>query len=81
MARYDTEIQELRQRVFKLEQQIEFILRSQGLRYHDEPNQGISPSIMAALQCGNKIKAIKIYREETGVGLKEAKDFIDSLGY
>ncbi|SHK20231.1 Ribosomal protein L7/L12 C-terminal domain-containing protein [Hathewaya proteolytica DSM 3090] len=28
---------------------------------------------------GKKIKAIKRYREHTGVGLKEAKDYIDSL--
>jgi hypothetical protein len=29
---------------------------------------------------GKKIKAIKLYRELTGVGLKEAKDFVDSCG-
>lgn len=28
---------------------------------------------------GNKIMAIKLYRESSGVGLKEAKDYIDSL--
>ena len=28
---------------------------------------------------GQKIKAIKIYRQATGVGLKEAKDYIDLL--
>ena len=81
MARYDHEIQELQHRVAKLERQIEFILNSQGLRYRDDPGHGISPAIIDALQRGNKITAIKIYREQTGVGLKEAKDYIDSLGY
>jgi len=28
----------------------------------------------------NKINAIKLVREQTGMGLKEAKDFVDSLG-
>jgi len=31
-----------------------------------------------ALQ-GQKIQAIKLYRELTGAGLKEAKDYVDSL--
>ena len=30
-------------------------------------------------QAGNKIGAIKLYRELTGVGLKQAKDYVDSL--
>ncbi len=35
--------------------------------------------IKAALNGGRKIEAIKLYREATGVGLKEAKDAIDAL--
>jgi ribosomal protein L7/L12 len=35
--------------------------------------------IKTALQAGGKLEAIKIYREETGLGLKESKDAIDSL--
>lgn len=36
-------------------------------------------AISEALAKGNKIEAIKIYREASGKGLKEAKDFIDAL--
>lgn len=32
-----------------------------------------------ALVSGRKIEAIKIYREATGEGLKDAKEFIDAL--
>jgi len=32
-----------------------------------------------SLASGRKIEAIKIYREATGKGLKEAKEFIDAL--
>jgi hypothetical protein len=35
--------------------------------------------IFDALKAGNKIEAIKLYRERTGVGLKEAKDVIDAI--
>ena len=31
------------------------------------------------LQMGDKIKAIKVYRKSTGVGLKEAKDVVEML--
>ncbi|MBX7244503.1 MAG: ribosomal protein L7/L12 [Candidatus Sumerlaeaceae bacterium] len=35
--------------------------------------------IEAELSRGNKIEAIKIHREATGLGLKESKDAIDAL--
>jgi ribosomal protein L7/L12 len=35
--------------------------------------------IQAAVFAGQTIKAIKLYRESTGEGLKESKDFIDAL--
>jgi ribosomal protein L7/L12 len=41
---------------------------------NDDINQ-----IQAAVFAGEKIKAIKLYRESTGEGLKESKDFIDAL--
>ena len=31
------------------------------------------------IRAGQKIQAIKLYREHSGKGLKEAKDFIDAL--
>lgn len=35
--------------------------------------------INGLLQRGSKIEAIKIYRESTGVGLKEAKDAVEAI--
>jgi ribosomal protein L7/L12 len=32
---------------------------------------------IAALHLGNKIEAIRIVRESSGIGLKEAKDLVD----
>jgi hypothetical protein len=36
------------------------------------------PAVMEAIQRGKLIQAIKIYRELTGAGLKDAKDAVDS---
>ena len=39
----------------------------------------ISDQVIAAIDAGHKIEAIKVLREETGLGLSEAKDVVDSL--
>lgn len=36
-------------------------------------------AIIDALYAGRKIEAIKLYRETTGTGLAEAKDFVEKL--
>ncbi len=43
----------------------------------EEPS--FSDQVIAAVDSGNKIEAIKRLREETGLGLKEAKAAIDAL--
>ncbi len=43
-----------------------------------QPASDLSEVHALALQ-GQKIQAIKLYRELTGVGLKEAKEYVDSL--
>ncbi len=35
--------------------------------------------VLAALRAGRKIEAIQIYREATGLGLKEAKDAVEAM--
>jgi ribosomal protein L7/L12 len=39
----------------------------------------MSPDIAALVAAGKPIEAIKLYRQLTGAGLKEAKDVIDGL--
>ncbi|MBN2475821.1 MAG: ribosomal protein L7/L12 [Pirellulales bacterium] len=43
-----------------------------------EPDS-LEEQVLAELQAGKKISAIKFYREQTGVGLKEAKDAVEAL--
>ena len=41
----------------------------------DQPD----PAIVDEIRAGNKIMAIKLWRERTGVGLAEAKDAVEAL--
>jgi hypothetical protein len=43
------------------------------------PVAGMSPGVRDQIIAGNKIGAIKRYREEYGVGLKEAKDAVEGF--
>ena len=79
MSNYDNEIFELRQRIAKLEHQMAFVLQQEGLNYRETPNMGVSPEITNLVRQGKKIQAIKLYRQETGAGLKQAKEFVDAL--
>ena len=48
----------------------------------DAPTQfggGVPAEFISLARAGNKIAAIKLYRELTGAELREAKDVIDSL--
>jgi ribosomal protein L7/L12 len=80
MSYADQQITELRQRIALLERQVAFLMAQLGVEYYEEPNAGVSPEILDLVRQGRKIEAIKLYRLETGVGLREAKEFVDSLG-
>lgn len=43
------------------------------------PEPSIDEELKNIISDGKKIKAVKRYRDFTGVGLKEAKDYIDNL--
>jgi ribosomal protein L7/L12 len=74
----EAEIQLLRSRVNELEDRLKFLYRRLNIEYAD-PNSdpSLAPQIQDALRRGNKIEAIKIYRDLTGVGLAEAKQAIE----
>ncbi|OHB72114.1 MAG: hypothetical protein A2V70_10530 [Planctomycetes bacterium RBG_13_63_9] len=41
--------------------------------------KGLDARVLAELQAGRKIAAVKLYREATGLGLKAAKDAVEEL--
>lgn len=74
----ETDIIALKARIEELEDRLKFIYRRLNIEYMDNNSDPVlSPQIQDALRKGNKIEAIKIYREMTGVGLAEAKQVID----
>jgi hypothetical protein len=62
-------------RLGRLERKVDLILTHLGL----DPAQGVNAQVVELMKAGQKIQAIKLYREQTGVGLKEAKDYVESL--
>jgi ribosomal protein L7/L12 len=75
---HDDRIAELERRVMRLEQQLELVLGRLG--FGDVRASGMSTAeIQDLLRRGNKIEAIKLYREQTGLGLKEAKDAVEAI--
>lgn len=77
----EVEVQQLRSRINELEDRLKLLYRHLNLEYSDSASDPLlSPQIQAAIRSGNKIEAIKLYREMTGVGLAEAKAVIDKAG-
>ena len=58
---------------------VESLERGESSSTKQPDDSSFETEIVSLLQGGKKIAAIKLYRERTGVGLKEAKDFIDAL--
>ena len=49
------------------------------VRMHHLTDEGLRAELLGLLQRRNKIQAIKLLREHTGLGLKEAKDAVEAL--
>lgn len=78
------------ERIDRLERQVRYLLRyvgvDPGIAAADNgafgvgsPPAAASPEIVALVRDGKLIQAIKVYRQMTGMGLKESKDAIDAL--
>ena len=55
-------------------------IRDPGLMATIRNAQETSQEVQKLVAKGRKVEAIKILREKSGLGLKEAKDFVDRLG-
>ena len=61
----------------RLEAKLDALLKHEGIRF--DPFSDCPPAVVDALRRGRKIDAVKAYREATGAGLKEAKDYVEEL--
>lgn len=60
----------------RVERKLDLIIDSLGL---EESAPADLEQVRLLAQQGRKIEAIRLYRETTGVGLKEAKDAVDQM--
>lgn len=69
---------DLRPRVRELEQLVDHLYATLGVT-RPAPDTSVSPEVQTLVARGQTIRAIKIYREETGCDLVTAKAVIESL--
>ena len=63
-----------------VDKKLDMLLRHFSLIHDDEPFiVGMSGQVKTLAKAGNKFEAIKLFREETGAGLKEAKEAVDAF--
>jgi hypothetical protein len=62
-------------RLSRIEGKLDALMRHFNLRF--DPLDGVPPDVLAALRQGQKIEAIKRYRQATGAGLAEAKEAVE----
>jgi len=61
----------------RVEAKLDLLLKQANIRF--DPYVNLRPEIAEAMRNGKKILAIKLQRESSGMGLKEAKDFIEEI--
>ena len=74
----ESELLALRSRINELEARLEFLYNRLNITYSNNPDEA-NKKVMEMLIGGNKIEAIKIYREIHNVGLAEAKQAVDGM--
>jgi hypothetical protein len=61
----------------RVEAKLDLLLKQASIKF--DPYASVPLDIVQALREGRKIEAIKLYRQSSGVGLKEAKDFVEEV--
>jgi ribosomal protein L7/L12 len=64
-------------RLSRMEAKIDALLTHTGAAY--DPLRDVPPEVIEAIDRGETIHAVKRYRDATGAGLRDAKDFVDEV--
>jgi ribosomal protein L7/L12 len=64
-------------RLSRLDAKVDALLKHAGVQFDEF--QDVPADVREALERGETILAIKRFRAATGVGLKEAKEFVDEI--
>ena len=63
--------------LYRVEAKLDLLLGQANIKF--DPYAAVPSDVIEALGAGQRIKAIKLYMRSTGIGLKEANDFIKEL--
>lgn len=64
-------------RLSRLDAKVDALLKASAVEF--DALRDVPADVREALEQGNTILAIRRFRQATGVGLKEAKDFVDEV--
>lgn len=62
----------------RIEAKLDLLLKDAGVPVEDT-FADVPPPVVEAIWAGNKIEAIRRYREASGAGLKESKEFVEEV--
>ena len=65
------------QRLSRLDAKLNALLKAGGIEF--DPYLDVPPDVREALERGHTILAVKRFRQATGAGLKESKEWIDEM--
>jgi ribosomal protein L7/L12 len=60
----------------RIEAKLDLLLNQAGLKLPVDP---LTIEVKNLLRCNQKIAAVKLVRQTTGMGLKEAKDWVEAI--
>jgi hypothetical protein len=63
--------------LYRVDAKLDLLLKQANIKF--DPYANIPRDAADAARAGKTIQAIKLYRQSSGVGLKEAKDFIEGF--
>jgi ribosomal protein L7/L12 len=70
-------LQGIRKRQWEMERKLDALLKHAGVQF--DPYAAAPPLVLEALRAGDKVEAIRLYRQLTGASRREARDFVEEV--
>jgi ribosomal protein L7/L12 len=75
----DHDVAQLRTRVALLERKLAFVMQHLDIAYSDAARSDVSPEVIALVRSGNKVGAIRLHMQQTGVDILAAKELVETI--
>jgi ribosomal protein L7/L12 len=74
---FNTQLDTYRKRIRFLEVKVDALIKHTGIEFNDSTL--VPTEVHLAIKAGDRLKAIRLYRNITGADLKEASEVVDDL--